>query len=90
MSVRTCVSTCVSTYSFRCPACRSTVAKEASVRIVDALTRAGVEVVRWSLPAEMLEERHGPPITHDDILAFHIALQDGAMAAELASIGWKP
>jgi hypothetical protein len=27
------------------------------------------------MPAEMLEEHSGPPISHDDVLAFHEALK---------------
>ena len=40
---------------------------------------AGVKVVNWSLPSELGELKSGPPISYDDLLAFHF---------ELDSEGW--
>lgn len=79
MQVEVCSATDESTYSFVCPSCRLIVNKPAERRVVDLLVGAGVKVVNWDLPAELSEPRSGPPITYDDLLAFHF---------ELGSEGW--
>jgi hypothetical protein len=77
VQVEVCESTDVSTYSFQCPRCRMRVCKPAASHVVDTLVAAGVAVVSWTLPAELSEPKPGPPITHDDLLAFHYELADG-------------
>jgi len=62
-------------YAFRCPACQLAVAKPAEPRIVDVLVSSGVRLSVWHLPAELTEERSGPAINYDDLLAFHFELQ---------------
>jgi hypothetical protein len=47
--------------------------------VVELLVSAGVKVVNWDLPAELSESKMGPPISYDDLLAFHF---------ELDSEGW--
>lgn len=76
-----------SSYSFVCPACRVMVSKPAAEQVVSMLRGAGVAVHDWALPAELAEARHGPPVSHDDLLAFHLALADpGWLEAQVALI----
>ena len=81
-----CTSTSAAAYAFRCPHCGVLVNKAASDRVVAALTEVGVRNRRWSLPAELAEVKVGPPITHDDLLSFHLALGDESWQEELAGI----
>jgi len=59
------------TYGFSCPACSEFIEKPADERVVRLLLSGGVMPVLVHVPAEVLEHRQGPPITHDDLLAFH-------------------
>ena len=59
------------TYGFSCPTCTDFVEKPADERIVRLLLSGGVLPVLMHVPAEVLERRAGPPISHDDLLAFH-------------------
>jgi len=59
------------TYGFSCPTCTDFVEKPADERIVRLLLSGGVMPVLVHVPAEVLEHRAGPPISHDDLLAFH-------------------
>ena len=59
------------TYGFSCPTCTDFVEKPADERIVRLLLSGGVMPVLVHVPAEALEHREGPPISHDDLLAFH-------------------
>jgi hypothetical protein len=86
VQVQVCVSTDVSGYSFLCPGCSIIVNKPATERVVAALEAIGVPVVHWSLPAELFETKVGPPITHDDLLSFHMALATEDWQAELAGL----
>ncbi len=63
------------TYGFSCPACSEFVEKPADDRIVRLLLSGGVLPVLMHVPAEALEPREGPPITHDDLLSFHEMLE---------------
>ena len=62
-------------YAFQCPECQLAVSKAAEARIIDLLVSSGVELYVWSMPAELLEERIGEPISYDDLLEFHYDLQ---------------
>ncbi len=62
-------------YAFQCPDCQVAVAKPAEGRIIDLLVSSGVELFVWTPPAELREERTGPPINYDDLLKFHYDLQ---------------
>lgn len=84
VSVRVCAEDNQGSYTFRCPECRLAVAKAAEPRIVDLLVSSGVRMQVWHLPAELFEPRHGLPISHDDLLDFHLMLEDGSWAARLA------
>jgi hypothetical protein len=90
VGVQLCISTGAATYSFLCPLCLVIVSKPAGDQVVGALTGAGVRVVSWSLPAELAEVKSGPPITHDDLLAFHLDLAAGGWEAELAALRPSP
>lgn len=80
MVVRVCRDDGAGTYSFTCPACGDLVTKDAEARIVELLVASGVELVTWSLPAELHEVKVGDPIDHDDLLDFHALLEtDGWM-----------
>ena len=76
MTVRVCAEDQRGTYAFRCPSCTMAVTKSAEPRIVDLLVASGVELSTWSLPAELFEDRGGMPLTHDDLLDFHLLLAD--------------
>lgn len=84
--VRTCVETDRSTYVFGCPICGGRNAKDAAVHVVDLLVVAGAAHVHWHLPAELAEERHGGPLTHDDLLAFHDELAGDAWFERLQAM----
>jgi hypothetical protein len=85
VKVQVCISTAASTYSFLCPDCRLIVNKEANDRVVETLTKAGAEVRAWWLPAELAEPKLGPPISYNDLLEFHLALESGGWQEELAA-----
>src|SRR5204863_1624469 len=63
LTVRVCADDERGSYCFRCPDCKRAVAKEASRRIVDLLVSSGVRMQVWRLPAELTENRVGPPLT---------------------------
>lgn len=68
-------STAVNTYGFTCPDCGDYVEKAADERVVRLLLSGGVVPMPVHVPAEALEAHEGPPITHDDLLDFHEALE---------------
>lgn len=76
LSVRVCTADNSGSYAFRCPECGLAVAKPADTRVVELLTASGARIEVWDLPAEMGEIHSGPPVTYDDILEFHYAIQE--------------
>lgn len=86
VQVQVCITTGVSGYSFECPGCTYVVNKPATDRVVAALEAIGVPVAHWAMPAEMFETKVGPPINHDDLLSFHMALATEDWQAELAGL----
>jgi len=70
-------------YTFTCPSCSRAVAKDASKRIIDLLMSTGVDVQVYKAPAELSETKSGPVINADDILDFHILLQEEAWFDQL-------
>jgi hypothetical protein len=75
VTVRLCTDTDQGSYTFLCPDCRMAVAKPADEQVVDLLVASGVKLVVWTLPAELRESHSGSPITYDDLLDFHYAIQ---------------
>jgi hypothetical protein len=71
------------TYGFSCPACTDFIEKPADERIVRLLLSGGVMPVLVHVPAEALEHREGPPINHDDLLAFHEMMKSDDWMDEL-------
>src|SRR2546423_14087848 len=85
--VRVCVDLESSAYTFRCPECGMRAAKPANDRIVDLLTSVGASLEVWYLPDELREPRPGgAPISHDDLLDFHVLLQDKGWFRRLEEI----
>jgi len=62
-------------YAFTCPGCEQRIQKAAEERVVELLIAEGVRPSHWELPAEMLEEHDGPPLTMDDLLDMHLLLE---------------
>ena len=76
-------------YAFTCPECFAQVSKQANRKTVALLVAAGVEVdrlhpaprdddpVRSELsPADLSPDPEAPPLTIDDLIAFHFVLED--------------
>lgn len=76
ISALVCVTTNEGSYAFQCPECRLSVSKPAERRVVDLLVSAGVELAVWEVPAELREPHAGPPISYDDLLAFHYEISE--------------
>jgi hypothetical protein len=74
----------VNTYGFSCPDCGDFVEKKADDRVIRLLLSGGVVPMPVHLPAEALEVHSGPPLTLDDLLDFHLQLQDDAFLASLS------
>ncbi len=62
-------------YGFSCPTCTEFVEKPADERVVRLLLSGGVMPMLNDVPAEALEPRNGPAITHNDLLEFHQLLE---------------
>jgi hypothetical protein len=83
--VRVCADDESGAYSFACPLCGTPVSRLATPRILALLVSAGVPTEVWNLPAELAEPRSGPPITTDDVLDFHLLLQQEGWFETLAA-----
>lgn len=78
------------TYGFDCPECGDHVEKHADERVVRLLLSGGVMPVLNHVPAEVLETRSGPPINHDDLLAFHELLAEDGWFEQLLGSDQTP
>lgn len=87
VTVRVCAADNQGSYAFRCPACELAVSKPADPKIVDLLVSSGVRLSVWHLPAELAERHDGPPITYDDLLDFHYAIQKEGWFERLVASG---
>lgn len=85
MRVLVCADDNGGSYTFVCPSCRLAVAKPAEQRVVDVLVSSGVRLAVWERPAELDEAHEGPPISHDDLLAFHFALREASCLERLTA-----
>jgi hypothetical protein len=91
VEVRVCDTTDAGEYCFDCPRCAYAVRRSADPHIIDLLVASGVRLVNWSLPLELFEEHSGAPISHDDLLEFHLRLgDDEAMASAIESLRQRP
>lgn len=72
-------------YRFQCPRCDHAVLHEASPAICALLVSVGVDEEVWRLPAELAERPSGPPLTHDDLLDFHLMLADDGWQERLVA-----
>jgi len=87
VTVLVCAEDNAGSYAFRCPDCRLAVSKAAESRIVDLLVSSGVRMTEWHLPAELFEGRAvAEPLTHDDLLDFHLMLESGGWFDRLAAM----
>jgi len=84
LTVRVCADSDSGTYTFDCPRCGDVVARDASPRILALLVTAGVHAEVWYQPAEILERPDGPPLTADDLLDFHLLLNEDGWFDRLA------
>jgi len=76
--LRVCVDLNSSAYTIRCPGDGLNTAKPANDDVVDILTSIGASVEEWHVPNELSEPRPaGAPIAYDDLLDFHLLLQEG-------------
>jgi uncharacterized protein YlaI len=73
-------------YEFTCPDCHDRVRKPAGKEVIRLLTLGGVVPERVIVPAEALEEHHGPALSWDDVLDFASLLDsdDVDLATEAA------
>ena len=62
-------------YVFICPSCNSRIQKHADERAIELLIAEGVTPRQWNLPAEFRETHGGAPLTIDDLLDFHLLLE---------------
>lgn len=90
LRVRVCADTDEGTYAFACPRCRGLVAREATPRILSLLVSAGVHTEVWHQPAELFEHHEGPPISADDLLDFHLMLEQPGWFDRLAETVGDP
>jgi hypothetical protein len=89
--VRLCEDTESGTYVFRCPRCTLPVVHPADRPTVDLLVSSGVRLELWTLPAELVEPRPiGEPFTHDDLLDFHLLLDEKSWFNALLAAHRRP
>ena len=74
MRLIVCSRTEWSYYAFRCTTCRDEIRKPADQEVVTLLISGGVAPEQWIIPAEAMEDHHGPAITYDDVLDFALSL----------------
>jgi hypothetical protein len=71
---------------FGCPMCRDAIQKPADDRVIQLLISGGVRALVWELPGEVLEVHDGPPLTHDDLLDFHLLLERPDWFSKLSTV----
>jgi len=77
LTIRVCTDTKQWSYCFLCPACGYAVARDSDNGMLAEISGMGVKTVVWHLPGELSEPKpSGPPFTWDDLLDFHLSLQD--------------
>lgn len=83
IALRVCNHAPLSYYAFRCPECRVEVRKLADDHVISLLLSGGVRGQVWTVPAEVLERKSGPPIGYDDVLDFALELRRHDLLQEL-------
>ncbi len=78
-----CNNAALSYYAFDCVLCGE-IRKPTDDHIVSLLMSVGVKPMVWSIPAEALEAKSGPPLSYDDLLEFALQLGDSDHLAALA------
>ena len=81
-------------YGFDCPSCDNFVVRPAGEHAISLLIEGGVEICTDALPPweQRTAPPHpesppgGPPLTHDDLLDLHLALQRPDWFAELEEL----
>ena len=81
-------------YGFECPSCTRFVVRPAGEHAIALLVEGGVEictdpVAPWdqdTAPPHPELPPDGPPLTHDDLLDLHLALQQPGWFAELEQL----
>jgi hypothetical protein len=87
IELRVCTHASASFYQFACPLCSDTVQKPADDRVVQLLISGGVPATVWELPDEAAESLAGPAFTNDDLLDFHLLLQEPDWFDRLLKVG---
>jgi predicted RNA-binding Zn-ribbon protein involved in translation (DUF1610 family) len=75
IELRVCTHAPASYYQFVCPLCAEEIQKPADDRVVQLLISGGVPATVWELPQEVREAHEGPTLTLDDLLDFHLLLE---------------
>lgn len=75
LELRVCTHAPASYYAFDCPVCKDRIQKPADDRVVQLLISGGVRASVWELPEELSECHDGPVFTFDDLLDFHLLLE---------------
>lgn len=75
IELRVCTHAPASYYVFGCPTCSTAIQKPADDRVIQLLISGGVRAIVWELPDEILEPHAGSKLTHDDLLDFHLLLE---------------
>jgi hypothetical protein len=85
LTLRVCEDNSRWSYCFRCPECGLATSHETwAETAVQLLATIGATIERWHLPAELSESRApAPPLTLDDLLDFHLLLEDGTWFASV-------
>jgi hypothetical protein len=82
VTVLHCFSTGSSVYALACPSCGEGLWRSVGDALADRLVEAGARLVHWSLPLELVWPDPDPPVSHDDLLEFHLALAEAGRLEE--------
>lgn len=86
IELRVCTYSPASYYLFECPLCSAAIQKPADDRVVQLLISGGVPATVWEFPAECSEQHEGPVFTIDDVLDFHLLLDQPDWFERLARV----
>lgn len=86
IELRVCTYAPASYYQFTCPLCADAIQKPADDRVVQLLISGGVAASVWDLPSEAQDVHRGPAFTMDDLLDFHLLLEQPDWFAQLLDV----